>query len=219
MRKALIFGATGLTGSELLKLLGQVNYYDEITCFVRKEISTAGGKAKIIVTDFNDLAAHGIKFKDADIYCCLGTTIKKVNYNKEAFKNVDLYLPLKIAQIASDFGANQFLVISALGANADSRIFYNRVKGELQEKLTEMNIPIHIFQPSILVGERIKPRTGEKISAIVTKGFSFILAGPLKKYRAIKARDVVSAMFKTACLNKPGYHIYPSDIIKRIADG
>lgn len=219
MNKALIFGASGLTGSELLKLLIELNYYDEVVSFVRKETTPDGPRCRNILSDYNNLSMYVHEFKGADIFCCLGTTIRKVNYNKEAFKKADLYLPLEIAQLGAEFGSKQFLVISSLSANANSNVFYSKIKGEMQEKLKAIKLySIHVFQPSLLLGERKEYRLGERIGAAVLKGFNIFLSGRLFKYRAIKSYDVAKAMIQVARNYTPGFHIYTSDQIQKIAD-
>lgn len=219
MSKALIFGSTGLTGSALLELLLRNDQYSELVCFVRKESSSAHNKLRYIKTDFSDLDKHANEFEKTDVYCCLGTTIKKVNYDKEKFKEADLYTPLKIAECVKKYHANQFLIISALGANSKSRIFYNRVKGELQEKLLSLHISsLHIFQPSLLLGDRKEKRIGEEIGAVFSKLISPLLTGRSKKYRPIKVTAIAKAMAKVAGENKQGEYIYTSDLIQKMAD-
>ncbi len=219
MSKALIFGSTGLTGSTLLQHLLKEKYYSEIVCFVRREITSANAGLKYIVTDFRDLESHGKEFENADVYCCLGTTIKKVNYDKEKFKEADLYTPLLIAGCSQKYNANQLLIISAMGANSKSSIFYNKVKGELQDKLFAIKLnSLHILQPSLLVGDRIEKRAGERIGEIILKLTKPLLIGGLKKYRAINVSAIAKAMLKLAKEHKQGAYIYTSDLIQQIAD-
>ena len=219
MSKAIIFGSTGLTGSALLKHLIEDKYYSEIVCFVRKDIKSTNTEVKYITTDFKDLQKFGNEFENADVYCCLGTTIKKVNYDKEKFKEADLYNPLLIANCVKKYNSQQLLIISALGANSRSSIFYNRVKGELQDKLFTLKLhSLHILQPSLLVGDRIEKRAGERIGEIVLNFCKPLLIGSLKKYRAIKVSAIAKAMLKLAKEHKKGEYIYTSDLIQQIAD-
>ena len=97
--RAIIFGASGLTGSTLLSLLCEQEYYSEVICFVRKQIHNIHDKQQNILTDFNDLESHAALFQHADVYCCLGTTNKNVNNDKEAYREADLYRPLRISKL------------------------------------------------------------------------------------------------------------------------
>ena len=219
MSKALIFGSTGLVGSALLHHLLDEKYYAEIVCFVRREIKSTNTNLKYIVTDFKDLESYGKEFENADVYCCLGTTIKKVNYDKEKFKKADLYNPVLIADCAKKYNSTQLLIISALGANSRSSIFYNRVKGELQDKLFTIKLnSLHILQTSLLVGDRVEKRAGERFGEVILNLFKPLLIGGLKKYRAIYVSTIAKAMLKLAKEQKKGEYIYTSDIIQQIAD-
>ncbi len=219
MNKAIIFGSTGLTGSALLDLLLDQKYYSKITCFVRREIISMSSELRYITTDFKDLDKYEKEFENADVYCCLGTTIKKVNYDKEKFKEADLYNPLLIANCVKKFNAKQFLIISAMGASSSSSIFYNRVKGELQEKLVALKLnSLHILQPSLLVGDRTEKRAGEKFGEIILNLTKPFLIGGLKKYRAIKVSAIAKALLILAKEQKQGEYIYTSDLIQQIAD-
>lgn len=217
--RALLYGASGLTGSVLLQQLCNDNYYDEVICLVRKQIHHLHDKQQNILTDFSDLENYAALYANADVYCCLGTTNKNVNNNKEAYREADMYRPLRIAKLAKNNNARQFLIISAMGANAKSSIFYNRLKGELQDKLIAMQLPgLHIFQPSLLLGDRREKRGGERFFTTVMHLVKPILVGGWKKYRAIHVNDVAAAMFITARKNQSGNHIYTSDKIQQIAD-
>lgn len=219
MKKAIIFGSTGLTGAALLQQLLENSGYQQVNRFLRTPDSLAREKLITIITDFTDLDAHANTFSEADVFCCLGTTIAKVNFDKEAFKQADLYRPMQIAEAAKKFGANQFIIISALGANKNSSIFYNRVKGELEEQLKQLQLPaVHIMHPSLLLGERREKRKGEGIAKVLTTLFRPLMFGPLKKARPILASDVAKAMIRIAEKNNTGYHIYPSDQLQEIAD-
>jgi len=219
MQKAIIFGASGLTGSGLLQILCDDNYYTEVICFVRKQIHVINGKQVNVITDFTDLDHYANMFNGADVYCCLGTTNKQVNNNKDAYREADLFRPMRIAMLLKQNGGKQLLIISAMGANAKSKIFYNKLKGELQDKLMAMQLPgLHIFQPSLLLGNRQEVRNAERFGQFVMTSIKPLLLGQLKKYRAIKAYDVSLAMFIIARKNIIGNHIYTSDIIQQIAD-
>jgi uncharacterized protein YbjT (DUF2867 family) len=185
---------------------------------VRRPLSIAHDKLVQHVVDFSEMEALGECLTADDVYCCLGTTIKKAG-TQEAFRKVDFDYPIKIAALAQHCGANQFLVVTSLGADPHSRFFYNRVKGEVEEAIRKISFTtINIFRPSLLLGERTKHRIGEKVGAFIMSGLKYALAGPLRKYRAIQARDVAKAMVQVAQKNLKGVNILDSKQIQEIAD-
>jgi uncharacterized protein YbjT (DUF2867 family) len=140
--------------------------------------------------------------------------------SKEAFHRVDYQYPLETAQLALKNGAAQYLIVTAMGANKKSMFFYNRVKGEIEEAIWKLNFSaVHIFRPSLLLGERKEQRMGEKIGAIVMKLLRPFLIYGLKKYRAIEGKTVAAAMYKMAQENLTGRYIYESDRIENVANG
>jgi len=215
-RTALLLGATGLVGGELLTLLLADAEYRQVTMLVRRNLPRTHPKLVQRVVDFKDLSRDADAFKVDDVFCCLGTTIKKAG-SQEAFRVVDYTYPLESAKLAARQGAGQYLLITALGADAQSSVFYNRVKGEVEEAIGKLPLrSLHIFRPSLLLGDRQESRTGEKIAIAVMKPLGFLLAGPLKKYRGIQARTVAQAMLRTAKRNLAGRHAYNSDVIQEM---
>ena len=215
-RTALLLGATGLVGSELLTLLLADTEYRQVTVLVRRNLPQTHPKLVQRVVDFKDLPKAADAYKVDDVFCCLGTTIKKAG-SQEAFRVVDYTYPLESAKLAARQGAGQYLLITALGADAKSSVFYNRVKGEVEEAIGKLPLKsLHIFRPSLLLGNRQESRTGEKIATAVMKPLGFLLAGPLKKYRGIQARTVAQAMLRTAKQSVAGRHAYNSDVIQEM---
>ncbi len=215
-RTALLLGATGLVGGELLTLLLADADYRQVTVLVRRNLSQSHPKLVQRVVDFRDLAKAADAFKVDDVFCCLGTTIKKAG-SQQAFREVDYTYPLESAKLAVQQGAGQYLLITALGANAKSSVFYSRVKGEVEEAIGKLPLKsLHIFRPSLLLGDRQESRTGEKIAVALMKPLGFLLAGPLKKYRGIEARTVAQAMLRTAKRNTTGHQAYDSDAIQEM---
>ncbi|MFL6558760.1 MAG: oxidoreductase, partial [Bacillus sp. (in: firmicutes)] len=156
-------------------------------------------------------------FQVTDVFCCLGTTIKKAK-SKEAFRKVDYEYPIEAAKIASVCGVEKFLIITAMGSNVKSKIFYNQVKGEIEESLGKLILPsVHIFRPSLLLGERTEFRFGEKIAANTSAVINALMVGPLRPYKAIEASNVAAAMAAVAESGKSGVNIYPSHEIEQIA--
>lgn len=213
---ALIIGATGLIGKSLLEKLLYDSYYEKIYVLTRRPLPKKHQKIHELLVDFDEFGEEAIPRID-DIYCCLGTTMKKAG-SKYAFRKVDYHYPLKVAQIAYKKGANQYLLVSSLGADKQSRFFYHQVKGEIEEAVAVVGFKaLHIFRPSILLGTRSERRTGERIGQIVMQLISPLLVGRLKKYRPIHADTVAEAMQGVAKKSLSGPHIFESDNIRILA--
>lgn len=214
-RKALIVGATGLVGGFCLQALLDDPSYSEVIALVRKPILKTHRKLKTVVVTFDDLEPDISNIHADDVYCCLGTTIKKAR-SQDAFKKIDLTLVVTIAEFMKQQGAEQFLVISALGADKNSKVFYNRIKGEMESALQELGYPcIRIIRPSLLLGPRQEFRIGEKIGVILTPVVKPFLMGSLRKYAPVEAKKVAQFMVKVA-IEEPisGVYIYESNLIK-----
>lgn len=217
-KSALIAGATGLTGSKLVEVLLDHPEYDKVTVFVRRPLTLEHPKLEQIHVDYYRLADYAKHFQVEDVFCCLGTTIKKAGSQK-AFRRVDYDYPVALAQLAKSAGAKNFLVVSAMGADSRSNIFYNRVKGQMEDSLKKMELPaLHIFRPSLLLGDRKEFRLGEKAASLISPVFSPLLRGGMKKYKPIQAEQVAQAMFAAAQSESDGVHIYPSDEIAELAE-
>jgi uncharacterized protein YbjT (DUF2867 family) len=214
-RKALIVGATGLVGGFCLQALLDNSNYSEVGALVRKPLLKTHRKLKTIITTFEHLGPEISNIQVHDVYCCLGTTIKKAG-SQEAFKRIDHTLVVTVAELTKKQGAEQFLVVSALGADKDSKVFYNRVKGEMESALQKLGYPcLRIIRPSLLLGPREEFRLGEKIAVILTPLLKLILLGSLKKYRPVEAEKVAQFMVKVA-REEPiaGVHKYESHLIE-----
>lgn len=217
-KTALVLGASGLIGSELATTLIQRNHYEKIHLIVRKPIENHySSVCEQHVVDFDQLKAYPELFQVTDVFCCLGTTIKKAK-TKEAFRKVDYDYPVEAAKLASQGGAEKFLIVSAMGADSNSRFFYNQVKGDVEETLKTLNLSaLNIFRPSLLLGERKEFRLGEKIAAKASGLLNTIMVGPLRPYKAIHAKKVALAMAISAESDKKGVNIYPSHEIEQMA--
>lgn len=211
-------GVTGLVGHELLLLLAHIDEIKSIKAVSRRPLGRIPPKTDNIILDFENLEKHQEALKASIFICCLGTTIKKAG-SQEAFRKVDYDYVVKFAKVAEHVGAQKLLVISALGADSESSIFYNRVKGEMEQTLRNLKIPqIEIFQPSLILGERKEVRRGEEFAQKISPVLNHLLVGPLRKYRAISANDIARAMAIATLNFHPGFHVYKSDHIQRIAD-
>ncbi|TDL33168.1 NAD-dependent epimerase/dehydratase family protein [Jeotgalibacillus sp. S-D1] len=196
-RTALVIGATGLVGQEVVKELCSRDEYGEVRIISRKPIEMEHEKLTVSIIDFNYLEGSHIGVAD-DVFCCLGTTMKKAK-SKAAFRQVDLDFPLQLASLAKKNNARQFLVISAMGADLSSTFYYNRIKGLMEEQLIELDLPhLQIFRPSLLLGDRKEFRLGETVGAKVMSAMSWALVGPLKSLKAVRAEQVALAMVEGA---------------------
>ena len=214
-RKALIVGATGLVGGFCLQAILDDPNYSEIIAVVRKPILKTHRKLKTVVTKFENLHVELSSIHADDVYCCLGTTIKKAG-SQEAFKEIDHALVVTVAELMKKQGAEQFLVISAMGAEKKSKVFYSRTKGEMEAALQELGYPcLRVIRPSLLLGPREEFRLGEKIGVVFTPILKPFLQGSLKKYRPVEAEKVAQFMVKVAH-EEPisGIHVYESNVIE-----
>jgi uncharacterized protein YbjT (DUF2867 family) len=215
-KTALIAGSTGLVGNELLQYLLNGKEYDKVIAIVRRPLEKKHPKLEEKIVDFDKLEEYKESFSVDDVFCCLGTTIKKAK-TKEAMWKIDVDYPVALAKLASSQGAKKFLLVSSMNADPHSPIFYSKMKGKLEEAIKR--IPFEstsIFRPSLLLGNRQEYRLGERAAAAIFTKVPFLFAGPLKKYKAIEGKTVASAMYRTAQGNRPGVTIYPSEQIQEI---
>jgi len=215
-KTALIIGATGLVGEETLKQLLSSNQYDKVIALTRRPLDFKNARLEDPVVDFDKPGQYN-KIKADDVYCAMGTTIGKAG-SQAAFKRVDFEIPMQVAQAALDNGASKFILVSSMGADAKSQIFYSRTKGELEQALSTLKYKaVLIFRPSILLGDRKEHRTGEAIGRFAAEKLSFLFAGPLAKYKGTPAGLLARAMIKTAAENVTGVQIIENDKIFEIA--
>ena len=168
-------------------------------------------KLKQVVVDYEKLESYSEHFKVNCIFCCLGTTIRTAG-SRDAFKKVDFTYVIESAKIGKAQGVKSFSVVSAMGANSKSRIFYNRVKGEMENALIVIGFEsLQIFRPSLLLGNRKDIRRGEKVGAVISRVFSFAFIKGLKKYEPIQADLVAKAMLILAKSKVTGLQIIESN--------
>ena len=210
MKTALLAGATGLIGSQLLPLLLASDRYAKVIVVGRRAVPTIHPKLVQVVTELDQLEAARLKLIADDVYCCLGTTMAQAG-SKEAFYKVDFLYVVQLAALAASNFAAQFMVVSSMGADADSAIYYSRVKGEMEDAVRQTPFrAIHIFRPSLLLGERAAPRLGERLGALVLRGLRPLLRGPLLKYRAVSGAAVAAAMLRAAGDDGGGVRVHES---------
>lgn len=207
-----IFGATGLVGRECVRLSLERPEFSRVVVVVRRPVTldvppAHRQKVELQILDFDRLDSSNV-FAVDQILCALGTTIRKAG-SQEAFRRVDFTYPYRIAQLGVQHGARRFLLVSALGADARSSVFYNRVKGELEDAVLGLPYRAHtIVRPSLLLGDRDEFRLGEKIG----EKLSFLAP---RKYKPVPARDVAGALIEAAVADQPGVRIIESAQIER----
>ncbi|MFO7924119.1 MAG: NAD(P)H-binding protein [Bacteroidales bacterium] len=197
-KTAILFGATGLTGAHVLQKLVRNERYEKVIVFTRSEPDLKNDKIEIINTDLEKIGDYANKISGDDVFCCLGTTIKKAG-SKENFRKVDFEFPVNIARIASNNNVPNFLIISSVGADPKSSNFYLRTKGETEKAVQEFSFKkVVILRPSMLLGKRKEFRFLEEAGRLIMIPVGFLLRGRLKKYRAIESERVAEAMVKFA---------------------
>lgn len=217
-RSALLLGATGLVGGHCLELLLGSDRYRRVVVLGRRRLDRRLPRLEQHQVDFDRLAEHAALFRVDDVYCCLGTTIARAG-SQEAFRRVDHDYVVEAARLASDAGAEQFLLVSALGADPGSRVFYNRVKGETEAAVKRFSFrALWILRPSLLLGERAEFRLGERIAAQASRLVQWLLVGRLRRYRPVPADDVAAAMLRLAAAEGTG-GVVESEEISPIAHG
>ena len=192
MKTALVAGYTGLIGSQLLTILLESSYYDKVIAIGRRSLDIQHPKLIQQKIDFSDIQLDDPNVDD--VYCCLGTTMKKAG-SKDKFRLVDFNYPVSLASFCLNNGAKQFLLVSSMGADIKSKIFYNQVKGEVENAISKLGYPrLDIFRPSLLLGPRGESRFAEDLGKAGMKLFGFLFIGPLKNYKAIESSRVAKAM-------------------------
>jgi uncharacterized protein YbjT (DUF2867 family) len=216
-RTAIVAGASGLVGGHCLRRLLASNLHEQVIAFVRGPIDVANKRLQQRTVDFDRLARMSAFPRAHDVFCCLGTTMKKAG-SEEAFRKVDYEYVVRLAETSRRTGADRFFLVSAVGADANSRVFYSRVKGEAEDAVARLGFAgLHIFRPSLLVGGRREKRRAEEIGITAARFVSLLFFGPARKYRPIRAETVARAMVVVAREGSPGAHIYYGDEMEGLA--
>ena len=196
---AILAGATGLVGGECLKQLVASDAYSHVTVVTRRDLGEAAGNAKVrqIVCDFDGLGAVRKQLHADHVFCALGTTIRKAG-SQQKFRQVDYEYPLRLAQLTRMNEARYYSIVSALGADRKSRVFYSRVKGEVEAALRAMDWPgLCIVRPSLIAGDRAESRPLERLAGLALR------CAPAT-WRPVAARDIAAAMIHTALRSPAG---------------
>ncbi len=198
---AVLAGATGLVGRYLQQVLEEDAFYDDRIALQR--------------ADYAGLRLPPV----THLFCCLGTTIQKAG-SQQAFRAVDFDLALKFAEAGRAAGARRLMVVSSVGAHPKAASFYLRVKGELEEALSGLGFEaLHIFRPSVLLGQRHEARTGEQWGIRLARAFEWAMIGGAKKYRPMPAGVLAAAMAAAAERGQPGRHVHHYQEIVDLAGG
>jgi uncharacterized protein YbjT (DUF2867 family) len=214
-KTAIILGATGLTGSLLLRRLIADDSYSTIKLFSRRTTGNPSPKIKEFIGDILQLEQFKNDFTADVVYCCVGTTSAKTK-DRVIYKAIDFGIPFTAAKLAKENSIPTFLVISSMGANTRSKIFYSRTKGEMEQAVLDQKIPhTYILRPSLILGDRNESRMAENAGAFIMKLAGSLLVGKLKTYRAIEADRIAAAMISLA-QSKPDLRIVKSDILQEM---
>jgi uncharacterized protein YbjT (DUF2867 family) len=216
---AVVLGATGLVGEQLVNQLLNDNAFSKVRILVRRPVQLSHPKLDVQVTDFDDPGDYRKKLGVGDcIFCCVGTTQKKVKGDKSAYRKVDVDIPVNAAKFGKDAGFTTYLLVSAVGANVHSKNFYLGLKGEAEQEIASSNFSaFHIFHPSILLGKRKEFRLGELIGKGLMRVLSVFFVGNLKKYKGIEADDVAKAMVAAVKSNAKGIIVHEyTDMVKTV---
>ena len=214
-RTALIVGASGLVGGHCLRLLLDTPAYTSVVSLGRRQLPEQHAKLRQEVVDFDRAGEQPQLFTADDVFCCLGTTMRQAG-GKEAFRRVDHGYVAVTALLAHRQGARRFLMISSMGADPGSLLFYPRVKGEAEAQLATLGYEaLHLFRPASLTGHRDDPRTGEKVSLALLEWLAPLLRGPLRAYRPVAAATVARAMVHAAltATSQAAVRVHTSDEI------
>lgn len=211
-RTAVVAGASGLVGTHVLETLLASPQYNRVVALVRSPSNYKHPKLQELPADFD----HLDNFPVDDVFCALGTTIRKAG-SKEAFQKVDKDLPLLLARWALINGAKQFALVSSVGADAASSNFYLQVKGSLEAELNAMSFrSVHVARPSFLLGDRAERRIGERLGIYSAALVQPFLLGKLRIYSSIEARTVGRALVSAAITAKPGRFVYHFDELQQL---
>lgn len=220
-RRALLAGASGMVGARVLAALRAESAYAEVHALVRRPLAGAGATSagahdRVVehVVDFTSLARWANFPAVDDVYCCLGTTIKRAG-SQEAFRRVDFDAVVAVARLAQRRGATRLAVVSALGADPASGVFYNRVKGETEAALARLDFgSLTVVRPSLLDGDRSESRPGERFALALARPAARLIPA---RWRPVSPEAVARCMIDAVLRGEPGLRIVESDGIQRFA--
>lgn len=211
---AVVVGGTGLTGKFLIQELLRDDAVTKVVAVARKDLGVQDAKLQVVrIQDLGELSRCAAELKGDAYFCCLGTTIK-VAGSQAAFTKVDHTAVIEFAKIAKGSGAKALTVVSAMGANAKSMIFYNRVKGQMEADVAAIGLPsVTIFRPALLAGPRTEHRPGEGVATAVLVPLSRVLGAKIGKHIVTEASTVAKRMVDAAKAAKPGMTVVSAGAI------
>jgi uncharacterized protein YbjT (DUF2867 family) len=218
--RAILIGATGLIGSLLLEELLHDPVFTDIKLISRRTAGRQNHRLKEVLIDFDDEEQLRKEVTPADVlFCCTGTTQKKVQGDKTAYRKIDFDSPVRAATFCAEQNTGKFILVSSAGANAASKNFYLQLKGETEAAVLKQAIgSVYVMRPSLLLGKRNEFRLLESATSGLMQFISPLLAGDLSKYRAIQAKDVARAMLAAAIRTDTGKFICHYKEIMRLSD-
>ncbi|MBE0679668.1 MAG: NAD(P)H-binding protein [Bacteroidales bacterium] len=206
-RTATVIGATGLIGNHLVELLYGDDHFTEIRIIARRIPDAVPRGAEVRVIDFEDTVAFRSAVEGSDaVFCAVGTTRKRVNGDMDAYRKVDHDIPVNAARQCHETGCGRYLMVSSVGASAQSSNFYLKFKGDAEDAIAAMGIPfVSVFRPSMLMGKRNESRQAEEIVKLLAAPLSFLFPA---KYRPVRGLDVARAMVAAAKRDEKGLRVY-----------
>lgn len=213
IKTAILLGATGLVGGHLLELLLEDGDFDRVIIFGRSSAGVNHPKIEEHLIDLFQLGNYERQFQGDALFCCIGTTKAKTP-KKEQYKRIDHGIPVAAAQLAKTKDVPTIAIVSSMGADPDSRIFYNKVKGQMERDVLALQIPhTYLLQPSLIGGDRKEKRTGERLAKKLVGFFGFLLP---ERYKMIHPQAIAKAMLVLSKTKPPSGRV-PSAHIKELA--
>ena len=216
-KTAIILGATGLTGGILLQKLIEDDRYEHIKLFSRSKIEGAVDKVSQYVGNLLKLEQFEADFTADEVYCCIGTTTKKTP-DKDLYRHIDYGIPVSAAKLSKVNNCNTFIILSSMGANPKSAVFYNKTKGEMERDVLQQDIKnTFVLRPSLIGGERKERRPLEKMALTVFKVIQPLFIGRFTPYKIIEPKQIAQAMINLANNTSHAEVIITSNDIKQLA--
>ena len=216
MIKITLFGSTGLIGNEILKLLENDNYFENINVVSRKHIDLNSKKSKLNIIDFSDYKAY-LKVVDGSdvVLASIGTTQSKVRFNKKKYREIDFGIISNAIKACKEKNVKHFSFVSSAGADINHTSFYLKLKGEIEKEVQSQQLNSStVYRPSLLLGDRKENRFGEKIAQIIIPLISFLFPD---NYKPIKALNVAKALVNEYKNYASGFKVYHYREILRLS--